>query len=56
MTHELLSLRKAILNSSARATYPQSAETVMKGIHHRSHLRTLAETLEANRNLVQMKK
>lgn len=56
MTEDLMSLRNSILNNNVAEQYDLPLTMVVGATKHRTLLRTLAETLEANRNLVQINK
>lgn len=56
MTEDLMSLRNSILNNNVAEQYDLPSTMVVGATKHRTLLRTLAETLEANRNLVQINK
>lgn len=56
MTQELTNLRAALVNRQINSTYAVSTDMFLEAIKQRTMLRTLADTLETNRNLAQIDK
>lgn len=56
MTQELTNLRAALVNGQINSTYAVSTDMFLEAIKQRTMLRTLADTLETNRNLAQIDK